>query len=60
MHHLAGGLFLEQRRMAAILTADVLEFSRRMAAGESGTLVRLSRLRAEVFESKTVPSPGQR
>ena len=42
----------EQRRLAAILAADVAGYSRLMAADESGTLGRLKSLRAEVIEPK--------
>jgi len=40
----------EQRRLAAILAADVAGYSRLMAADESGTLARLKGLRAEVID----------
>jgi hypothetical protein len=43
-------LLEEQRRLAAILAADVEGYSRLMAADEGCTLGRLRRLRAEVFE----------
>lgn len=42
----------EQRRLAAILAADVAGYSRLMAADEVGTLARLNQLRAEVIEPK--------
>jgi adenylate cyclase len=42
----------EQRRLAAILAADVAGYSRLMAADESGTLARLKGLRAEVIDPK--------
>jgi adenylate cyclase len=42
----------EQRRLAAILAADVAGYSRLMAADESGTLALLRRLRLEVMEPK--------
>jgi adenylate cyclase len=42
----------EQRRLAAILAADVAGYSRLMAADESGTLARLKRLRTQVIEPK--------
>src|SRR3954469_10012026 len=38
------------RRLAAILAADVVGFSRMMGADEVGTLARLKRLRAEVID----------
>jgi adenylate cyclase len=39
-----------QRRLAAILAADVAGYSRLMAADESGTLSRLNHLRSEIIE----------
>jgi class 3 adenylate cyclase len=61
MLHWARSVFAgRQRRLVAILAADVAGYWRRRAADESSTLVRLSRLRAEVFEPKIVRSPGQR
>ena len=61
MLQLAGGLSLreEQRRLAAILAADVVGYSRLMAADESGTLGRLRQLRAEVFEPKIAQFHGR-
>ena len=41
-----------ERRLAAILAADVAGYSRLMAADEAGTLARLNQLRAEVIEPK--------
>jgi adenylate cyclase len=38
------------RRLAAILAADVVGFSRMMGADEEGTLARLKRLRAELID----------
>src|SRR4051812_23325378 len=43
------------RRLAAILAADVVGFSRMMGADEEGTLVRLKRVRAELID----PSIGE-
>jgi adenylate cyclase len=40
----------EQRRLAAILAADVAGYSRLMSADESGTLARLKTLRTEVID----------
>ncbi len=40
----------DQRRLAAILAADVAGYSRLMAADEAGTLAHLRRLRAEVID----------
>jgi len=39
-----------QRRLAAILVADVVGYSRMMAADETGTLARLKKVRAELFD----------
>ena len=39
-----------ERRLAAILAADVVGFSRQMGADETGTLARLAALRAEIFD----------
>jgi len=39
-----------QRRLAAILAADVVGFSRMMGADEEGTLARLKALRAELLD----------
>jgi TolB-like protein/class 3 adenylate cyclase len=41
-----------ERRLAAILAADVAGYSRLMAADEAGTLARLNQLRGEVIEPK--------
>ena len=38
------------RRLAAILAADMVGFSRLMATDEAGTLARMKALRAEVIE----------
>jgi adenylate cyclase len=43
-----------ERRLAAILAADVAGYSRLMADDEAGTLARLNQLRAEVTEPKMV------
>ena len=47
-----GGIFLprEQRRLAAIVSADVAGYSRLMGRDESGTLGALKRLRREVID----------
>jgi adenylate cyclase len=42
-----------QRRLAAILAADVVGFTRMMGRDEAGTLARLKALRVEVFEPTT-------
>ena len=49
----------DQRRLAAILAADVAGYSRLMAADEAGTLARLRRLRAEVIEPKIAEFQGR-
>ncbi|MGH6718626.1 MAG: hypothetical protein ACREER_04860, partial [Alphaproteobacteria bacterium] len=48
-----------QRRLAAILAADVVGYSRLMAADEAGTLAHLKHLRAELIEPKVVQFNGQ-
>ena len=42
-----------QRRLAAIVSADVVGYSRLMEADETGTLDRLKALRREVFDPIT-------
>jgi TolB-like protein len=42
----------QQRRLAAILAADVVGYSRLMAADEAGTLARFNALKAEILEPK--------
>jgi adenylate cyclase len=49
----------EQRRLAAILAADVAGYSRLMSADESGTLARLKRLRAEVLDPEIARFGGR-
>jgi class 3 adenylate cyclase len=41
-----------ERRLAAILAADVVGYSRLMAADEAGTLTRLNQFRTEIIEPK--------
>jgi len=48
-----------QRRLAAILAADMAGYSRLMAADESDTLERLKHLRAELIETKVAEFNGQ-
>jgi TolB-like protein len=48
-----------QRRLAAILAADVVGYSRMMEADEAGTLARLKALRAELFDPKTEQFGGR-
>ena len=42
-----------ERRLTAILAADVVGYSRLMGADEVGTLAQLKRLRAEVIEPRS-------
>ncbi len=48
-----------QRRLAAILAADVVGYSRMMGADDAGTLTRLKTLRAEVFDPGTKQYGGR-
>ena len=48
-----------ERRLAAILAADVAGYSRLMAADEAGTLARLNQLRSEVIEPKIIQYGGR-
>ena len=48
-----------ERRLTAILAADVVGYSRLMGADEVGTLAHLKRLRAEVIEPKITESHGR-
>src|SRR5262245_40973514 len=47
------------RRLAAILAADVVGFSRMMGADEAGTLGRLKRLRAEIVDPSIAEHRGR-
>ena len=49
----------EKRRLAAILAADIVGYSRMMAADESGTLARLKALRAEMFDGEIAAHHGR-
>src|SRR5688500_591253 len=49
----------DHRRLAAILAADVVGYSKLMATDESGTLALLKRLRAEVIEPKIAQFHGR-
>lgn len=49
----------EQRRLAAILAADVAGYSRLMAADETGTLAQLRKLRSEVIEPRIAGFQGR-
>ncbi len=42
-----------QRRLAAILAADVVGYSRLMGEDEAGTVARLKQLRHDVFDPNT-------
>lgn len=48
-----------QRRLAAILAADVVGYSRLMERDESGTLARLKSLRTDVFDPGTKRFDGR-
>src|SRR5215472_13568653 len=48
-----------ERRLAAILAADVAGYSRLIGADEEGTLSRLKVLRAEVTDSKIAEHRGR-
>jgi len=41
-----------ERRLAAILAADVAGYSRQMAVDEAGTLARLNQVRTEIIDPK--------
>jgi adenylate cyclase len=47
------------RRLTTILAADVVGYSRLMAADEAGTLARLKALRRELVEPKTEEYGGR-
>ena len=48
-----------ERRLTAILAADVVGYSRLMGADEVGTLAELKRIRAEVIEPKVTAHQGR-
>src|SRR5215208_22376 len=48
-----------ERRLVAILAADVAGYSRLMGADESGTLIQFKKLRAEVIEPKIAEFNGR-
>jgi TolB-like protein/cytochrome c-type biogenesis protein CcmH/NrfG len=48
-----------QRKLAAILAADVVGFSRMMGEDEAGTLAQLKTLRRELFEPKIAQFDGR-
>ncbi len=49
----------EERRLTTILAADVVGYSRLMAADEAGTLASLKAIRRELFEPKTTAHHGR-
>ena len=49
----------EERRLTTILSADVVGYSRLMAADESGTLAQPKTHRKELFEPKTAQYRGR-
>ena len=49
----------EQRRLAAILAADVVGYSRLMESDESGTLTRLRLLRGSIFDPSIAAHSGR-
>ena len=48
-----------QRRLAAILAADVVGYSRLMGEDETGTLAQIKTLRKEVFDPRTAEHNGR-
>jgi TolB-like protein/Tfp pilus assembly protein PilF len=48
-----------QRKLAAILVADVVGFSRLMGSDEEGTLARLKKLRSELFDPTNRKNGGR-
>ena len=48
-----------QRRLTAILAADMVGYSRLMAADEAGALARLRRLRADLIDPKITQHHGR-
>ncbi len=48
-----------QRRLAAILAADVVGYSRLMREDETGTLAQLKTLRKEVFDPRITEHNGR-
>ena len=48
-----------ERRLAAILAADVAGYSRLIGADEEGTLVRLRAIRADLFDDKIAEHRGR-
>ena len=48
----------EQRRLAAILVADVVGYSKLVGADEAGTLAKLAALRREIIEPASAKHSG--
>ena len=48
-----------QRRLAAIMVADAVGYSRLMEADEEGTLARMKKLRNDVIDPKTIEYRGR-
>ena len=49
----------EQRRLAAILVADVVGYSKLMGSDEAGTLAQLEALRMEIIEPQIAKHAGR-
>ena len=49
----------EQRRLAAILVADVVGYSKLVGSDEAGTLAKLQSLRKDVIESAIAKHAGR-
>lgn len=49
----------DERRLAAILAADVAGYSRLMSVDESGTLARFNALRSELLDPKIAQFRGR-
>ena len=47
-----------QRRLAAILAADVVGYSRLMETDETGTLARLKTLRRDIIDPRSLRIPA--
>ena len=50
---------MTERRLAAILVADVVGYSRLVSADESGTLARLQSLRTEIIDPNIAKHSGR-
>ena len=48
-----------QRRLAAILSADVVGYSRLMGSDEGGTLARLKAMRRDIFDPVIAAHSGR-